>query len=41
MKDYELEINLKIDQDSTAFVYQGSLYMISSAKRLYFIERKG
>jgi len=25
----------------TAFVYQGSLYMISSTKRLYFIKRKG
>ena len=27
--------------DSTAFVYRGSLYMISYVKKLYFIERKG
>ena len=31
----------ELQMDSTAFVYHGSLYMISSTKRLYFVNRKG
>jgi len=31
----------ELQMDSTAFVYHGSLYMISLAKRLYFVNRKG
>ena len=31
----------ELQMDSTAFVYQGLLYMISLANRLYLVNRKG